>query len=71
MLLCEAEGNAEHGVIRQSCSGPARLEMGLEGVREAARRDKGMHFTALLHHITPQLPVWSVDISTTTRCRET
>ncbi|MNP68763.1 hypothetical protein D3C76_1647640 [compost metagenome] len=29
--------------------------MGLEGVREAARRNKGMQFTALLHHITPQL----------------
>jgi hypothetical protein len=29
--------------------------MGLEGVREAARREKGMQFTALLHHITPQL----------------
>ncbi|WP_373365898.1 hypothetical protein [Pseudomonas syringae] len=29
--------------------------MGLEGVREAARREKGVQFTALLHHITPQL----------------
>ena len=144
MLLCEAEGNTEHGVIRQSCSDPARSEtlctsgspshrnwkisaapgaqapggagkaksrnpavyvaeksdtsvvpekpsnkgpgpaeivegrdvakgntdkppaprtlsrissasMGFEGVREAARRNKGMQFTALLHHITLQL----------------
>ncbi|AOE83091.1 DNA polymerase [Pseudomonas sp. TCU-HL1] len=144
MLLSEAEGNTEHGVIRQSCSDPARSEtlctsgspshrnweisavpgaqapggagkaksrnpaahaaeksdtsvvpekpsnkgpgpaeiveerdvakgntdrppaprtqsriscasMVLEGVREAARRNKGMQFTALLHHITPQL----------------
>ena len=144
MLLCEAEGNTEHGVTRLSCSDPARSEtlctsgspshrnweisaassaqapggagkaksrnpaihvaeksdtsvvpekpsnkgpgpaeiveerdvvkgntnrppaprtlsrissasMGLEGVREAARRNKGMQFTALLHHITPQL----------------
>ena len=144
MLLSEAEGNTEHGVIRQSCSDPARSETlctsgspshgnweisaapgaqapggvgkaksrnpaayvaeksdtsvvpekpsnkgpspaeiveerdvakgntdrppaprtlsriscastGLEGVREAARRNKGMQFTALLHHITPQL----------------
>lgn len=144
MLLSEAEGNTEHGVIRQSCSDPARSEtlctsgsplhrnwdisaapgaqapggagmaksrnpaayaaeksdtsvvpekpsnkgtgpaemveerdvakgntdrppvprtqsriscasMGLGGVREAARRNKGMQFTALLHHITPQL----------------
>lgn len=29
--------------------------MELEGVREAARGNKGMQFTALLHHITPQL----------------
>lgn len=28
---------------------------GLEGVREAARRDRRMRFTALLHHVTPQL----------------
>ena len=26
MLLTEAEGNTEHGVIRQSCSDPARSE---------------------------------------------
>jgi hypothetical protein len=26
MLLNEAEGNAEHGVIRQSCSDPTRSE---------------------------------------------
>lgn len=29
--------------------------MGLEGVREAARRDRRLRFTALLHHVTPQL----------------
>jgi group II intron reverse transcriptase/maturase len=29
--------------------------MGLEGVREAARRDRRLRFTALLHHITPEL----------------
>jgi RNA-directed DNA polymerase len=28
---------------------------GLHGVRKAARRDKRMRFTALLHHITPEL----------------
>ena len=28
---------------------------GLWGVREAARRDKKMRFTALLHHVTPEL----------------
>jgi RNA-directed DNA polymerase len=29
--------------------------LGLWGVREAARRDQKMRFTALLHHITPEL----------------
>lgn len=29
--------------------------MGLEGVRQAARRDRRLRFTALLHHITPAL----------------
>jgi group II intron reverse transcriptase/maturase len=29
--------------------------MGLWGVREAAKRDKKMRFTALLHHITPEM----------------
>jgi group II intron reverse transcriptase/maturase len=29
--------------------------MGLWGVREAAKRDKKLRFTALLHHITPEL----------------
>jgi retron-type reverse transcriptase len=33
--------------------------MGLEGVREVARLDKTVRFTALLHHITPQLLVES------------
>ena len=28
---------------------------GLLGVREAARKDKGLRFTSLLHHITPEL----------------
>ena len=32
---------------------------GLEGIREAARRDRRKQFTALLHHITPSLLVES------------
>ncbi|MBD3258179.1 group II intron reverse transcriptase/maturase [candidate division GN15 bacterium] len=32
-----------------------RRGRGLFGVREAARRDKGTRFTALLHHLTPEL----------------
>jgi RNA-directed DNA polymerase len=31
--------------------------MGLEGVRRAARRNRRLQFTALLHHITPQVLV--------------
>jgi len=31
------------------------VSRGLGGVREAARRDKRMRFTALLHHVTPEL----------------
>ena len=37
---------------RTSCA-----SMGLERVREAARRNRRLRFTALLHHITPQLLV--------------
>jgi retron-type reverse transcriptase len=33
--------------------------MGLEGVREIARRNKRERFTALLHHVTPSLLVES------------
>ena len=33
--------------------------MGLEGVREAARRDRRARFTVLMHHITPALLVES------------
>lgn len=32
-----------------------RASMGLDGVREAARKGKEVRFTALLHHITPAL----------------
>jgi hypothetical protein len=27
---------------------------GLDGVREAARKDQGLQFNALLHHVTPE-----------------
>ncbi|MHB9049580.1 MAG: group II intron reverse transcriptase/maturase, partial [Pirellulales bacterium] len=29
--------------------------MGLWGIREAAKRDKKLRFTALLHHVNPEL----------------
>lgn len=35
------------------------VSMGLEGIREAAKRDRRMRFTALLHHVTPGLLVES------------
>lgn len=47
--------------VERAKSAPRRLgrispaSMGLEGVREAVGRNKGMQLTALLHHITPQL----------------
>ena len=34
---------------------PGKRGMGLWGVREAAKRDTKLRFTALLHHITPEL----------------
>ncbi len=33
----------------------AAVSQGLHGVREAARRDKGLRFTALLHHVHEKL----------------
>lgn len=38
---------------RTQSRGP--VSFGLSGVRNAARRDKRMRFTALLHHVTPEL----------------
>ena len=35
--------------------GRASVSQGLQGVREAAQRDPGLRFTALLHHVTEQL----------------
>jgi len=34
---------------------PGRASIGLRGVREAARKDKGLRFTALLHHVNVDL----------------
>jgi hypothetical protein len=49
----EAEGNAEQTPTSRTVS----ASMGLELVREAARRNRRLRFTALLRHITPQLLV--------------
>ena len=51
-----AKGNAgESPAGRTQCRETA--SMGLDGIREAARRDRRMKFTTLLHHITPSLLV--------------
>jgi hypothetical protein len=49
-----AEGNAEgpHGVRAPD---RAASHQGIDRVREAARKDKGKRFTALLHHIDAAL----------------
>lgn len=49
------KGNADKAPALRTQSRIERASMGLEGVREVARRDKRVRFTALLHHITPQL----------------
>lgn len=53
-----AKGNAEPSPASRT---PSRTDAskGLDGVREATRRDNRAKFTALLHHITPLLLVES------------
>lgn len=54
----EGRGSTEGNVTRQATGRTQRrspVSFGLWGVRQAARRDKRMRFTALLHHITPEL----------------
>jgi RNA-directed DNA polymerase len=48
------KGNATHTLLAPDTV-PGKRGMGLWGVREAAKRDKKMRFTALLHHVNPQL----------------
>ena len=45
-----AEGNAQ-GLPTDGTLSPRKVSRGLLGVREAARRDRKLQFTALLHHI--------------------
>jgi len=49
------EGNAERSRLVPNTESGKRRGIGLQGIREAARRDKETRFTALLHHITPAL----------------
>jgi RNA-directed DNA polymerase len=53
-----AEGNTRKPPAPRTQSRTG-ASMGLDGVREAARRDRRARFTALLHHITPSLLVES------------
>jgi RNA-directed DNA polymerase len=50
-----AKGNVSKNPAPRTPSRAKVASMGLEGVRIATRRDKALRFTALLHHITPQL----------------
>ena len=54
-----AKGNADQAPAPRTQSRTSCASMGLEGVRQAARRNRRLRFTALLHHITPQLLVES------------
>ena len=54
-----AKGNVSKNPAPRTPSRTKVASMGLEGVRIAARRDKTVRFTALLHHITPTLLVES------------
>lgn len=53
-----AEGNAQETPAGRA-QNRGTASTGLEGIREAAKRDRRMKFTALLHHITPSLLVES------------
>ncbi len=48
------KGNAERTLLAPDTE-PGKRGMGLRGVREAAKQDKKLRFTALLHHITPEM----------------
>ena len=51
---CSTKGNTEETHTCRT-QGREHVSQGLEGVREAARRDKKQRFTALLHHVTVDL----------------
>jgi group II intron reverse transcriptase/maturase len=52
-------GNADENPACRTQSWDKCASMGLEGVRETARRNRELRFTALLHHVTPSLLVES------------
>jgi group II intron reverse transcriptase/maturase len=48
------KGNADRTLPAPDTE-PGKHGIGLEGIRQAARQDRKVRFTALLHHVTPQL----------------
>ena len=56
---CVAKGNADQTPATRTQSRSCSALMGLERVREVARRERRVRFTALLHHLTPALLVES------------
>lgn len=54
-----AKGNADRSPASRTQNRTNDASMGLEGVREVARRNRRVRFTSLLHHITPSLLVES------------
>ena len=46
-----AKRNANHSALQRTRSRATRRSRGLAGVREAARKDSSLLFTALLHHV--------------------
>ena len=48
-----AKGNANESPASRTLSRDISASMGLEGVRETARRNRQCRFTSLLHHVTP------------------
>lgn len=49
-----AEGNVDQP-LQTPDAGPGKPGIGLAGIRPAAKRERTARFTALLHHVTPQL----------------
>jgi len=48
-------GNSEEATAARAQNRDKPASKGLQGVREAARRDRQCRFTSLLHHVTPEL----------------
>ena len=54
-----AKGNTDEFPVSRTQGRKHDTSTGLEGIREIARRERKLKFTALLHHVTPSLLVES------------